>query len=126
MHKFQLHAICLIFILFCVLTISCKKEKGEEEPIPAATPVVPSTDKEHELEFEFENRPYEFIDLESGEKVKLQSNEVKSYYVDKVKSFTENLKMRCLQYKIEFVEADINAGFAPILQTYLVKRSKLN
>ena len=84
------------------------------------------TDKEHELEFEFENRPYEFIDLESGEKVKLQSNEVKSYYVDKVKSFTENLKMRCLQYKIEFVEADINAGFAPILQTYLVKRSKLN
>ncbi len=44
MHKFQLHAICLIFILFCVLTISCKKEKGEEEPIPEATPVVPSTD----------------------------------------------------------------------------------
>ncbi len=84
------------------------------------------TDKEHELEFEFENRPYEFVDLESGEKVKLQSNEVKSYYVEKVKSFTENLKMRCLQYKIEFVEADINEGFAPILQTYLVKRSKLN
>ena len=84
------------------------------------------TDKKHELEFEFENRPIEFVDLESGEKVKLQSNEVKSYYVGKVKEFTETLKMRCLQYKIEFMETDINEGFVPVLQTYLVKRSKLN
>lgn len=84
------------------------------------------TDKKHELEFEFENRPIEFVDLESGEKVKLQSNEVKSYYVGKVKEFTETLKMRCLQYKIEFIETDINEGFVPVLQTYLVKRSKLN
>lgn len=84
------------------------------------------TDKKHELEFEFENRPIEFVDLESGDKVKLQSNEVKSYYVGKVKEFTETLKMRCLQYKIEFIETDINEGFVPVLQTYLVKRSKLN
>ncbi len=84
------------------------------------------TDKKHELDFEFENRPIEFVDLESGEKVKLQSNEVKSYYVGKVKEFTESLKMRCLQYKIEFVEADINEGFVPVLQTYLVKRGRLN
>ena len=53
------------------------------------------------------------MDLESGEKVKLQSNEVKSYYVGKVKEFTETLKMRCLQYKIEFMETDINEGFVP-------------
>ena len=82
--------------------------------------------KKQELDFEFENRPIEFVDLESGEKVKLQSNEVKSYYVGKVKEFTETLKMRCLQYKIEFMETDINEGFVPVLQTYLVKRSKLN
>ena len=33
--------------------------------------------------------------------------------------------MKCLQYKIDFVEADINEGFHPILQKYLVKRSKM-
>ncbi|MFM2394638.1 MAG: hypothetical protein RLZZ546_2620 [Bacteroidota bacterium] len=83
------------------------------------------TDKKHELDFEFENRPYEFIDLESGEKLKLQSNEVKSFYTEKVKEYTNNLKMRCLQYRVEFIETDINEGFYNILQTYLVKRGKM-
>ncbi|MBK8700055.1 MAG: DUF58 domain-containing protein [Saprospiraceae bacterium] len=83
------------------------------------------TDKAHELEFEFENRPYEFIDLESGDKVKLQSNEIKSFYTSKVKAYTDQLKMKCLQYKIEFVETDINEGFNQVLQTYLVKRGKM-
>jgi hypothetical protein len=33
--------------------------------------------------------------------------------------------MKCLQYKIDFVEADINKGFAPILQTWMVKRQRM-
>ncbi len=83
-------------------------------------------DKKKEVEFEFENRPYEFIDMESGESVKLQSNEVKSYYTEKLAAFNNNLKMKCLQYKIDFVEADINVGFKPILESYLVKRKKMS
>jgi uncharacterized protein (DUF58 family) len=83
------------------------------------------TDKDLELNFEFENRPYLFVDMESGEKIKLQSNEVKDLYTKKVKIFNEELRMKCLQYKIDFVEADINKGFYPILQSYLVKRSKM-
>jgi uncharacterized protein (DUF58 family) len=82
-------------------------------------------DKKHEIDFEFENRPYEFIDLESGEKVKLQSNEVKEYYTSKVQTYTESLKQKCLSYKIEFVETDINEGFHNILQTYVMKRGKM-
>ncbi len=82
-------------------------------------------DKSKEIDFEFENRPYIFIDMESGEKVRLQSNQVKDYYVDQMKKFKEQLKIKCLQYKIDFVEADINEGFKPVLQSYLVKRSKM-
>lgn len=83
-------------------------------------------DKKKEVDFEFENRPYEFIDMETGEKVKLQSNEVKSYYTEKLAEFNHALKMKCLQYKIDFVEADINTGFKPILESYLVKRKKMS
>jgi len=36
-----------------------------------------------------------------------------------------NLKLKCAQYKIDFVEADINEGFQPVLLSYLVKRSKM-
>ena len=83
-------------------------------------------DKKYEIDFEFENRPYLFVDMESGKELKLQAHQVKEMYVEKVKAFKEDLKMKCLQYKVDYIEADINAGFHPILQSYLVKRNKLN
>lgn len=82
-------------------------------------------DKKHEIDFEYENRPYLFVDMESGEEIRLQSNQVKELYQEKVKAFAYDLKMKCLQYNIDFVEADINEGFHPVLQSYLVKRSKM-
>ncbi|MBR9921622.1 MAG: DUF58 domain-containing protein [Bacteroidetes bacterium] len=82
-------------------------------------------DKSREIDFEFENRPYLFIDMETGDKVRLQSNQVKDYYVEQMAKFQEQLKMKCLQYKIDFVEADIREGYRKILQSYLVKRSKM-
>lgn len=82
-------------------------------------------DKSKEINFEFENRPYVFIDMESGEKVRLQSNQVREHYVKQMAQFKEDLKFKCLQYRIDFVEADINEGFRHILQSFLVKRSKM-
>lgn len=82
-------------------------------------------DKSKELEFEFENRPYEFIDMESGEKVKLHSNEVKGFYVEQMKKFEKELKLRCGQFKIDFVEADINQDFRQVLLPFLTKRGKM-
>lgn len=82
-------------------------------------------DKRHEVDFEYENRPYLFIDMESGEKVRLQSNQVKDHYVKQVAAFKEALYMKCLQYRIDFIETDIRQGFRHILQSYLVKRSKM-
>jgi len=82
-------------------------------------------DKSKEIDFEFENRPYIFEDLETGETVRLQSNQVKEYYKEQIQKYNEALKVKCLQYKIDLVEADINEGFKPILQNYLVKRGKM-
>jgi uncharacterized protein (DUF58 family) len=83
------------------------------------------TDHRKEIEFEFENRPYEFVDMETGERLKLLPQEVKEYYKEQIQTFLEQLKMKCLQYKIDFVEADINKGFLPILQTWMLKRQKM-
>lgn len=84
------------------------------------------SDKSKELEFEYENRPYLFVDLETGEKIKLQSNEVKSFYKENMQKYLHQLKLKCMQFKIDLVEADINEGFKPILQSYLLKRSKMS
>jgi len=82
-------------------------------------------DKDLEIDFNFENRPYEFVDMETGQRVKLQSNEIKEHYVPQIKKVENDLIQKCLQYKIDFVPADINAGFHPILEKYLVKRKKM-
>lgn len=83
------------------------------------------TDKKTEADFTFEDRPYEFIDLETGEKVKLQPNEVREQYQKTVKDYYHQLKLKCGQYRIEFIEADIEQGIEPILATYLSKRKKM-
>lgn len=82
-------------------------------------------DKSKELDFEFENRPYEFVDMETGEKVKVNAAQVKEYYTQRIQAFEKELKLRCGQYKIDFVEADINKGYQQVLLPFLMKRSKL-
>lgn len=82
-------------------------------------------DKKQEIDFEFDNRPYKFIDLESGKHLKVNPLEVKAEYNKAVQAFTSELKVKCGQYRIDFVEADINAGFQQVLFPYLIKREKL-
>ena len=82
-------------------------------------------DKSKEIDFEFENKPYHFIDLESGEEIKLNPNQIKEQYKTPIQSFSEELRIKCGHYKIDLIEADIKQGFNKILYTYLVKRSKM-
>ena len=83
------------------------------------------TDRNTEEEFNFEERPYEFVDLESGEKVRVQPSQVKERYQASIKAFYHDLKLKCGQYKIDFIEADIAQGFDQILSAFLVKRGKM-
>ncbi len=83
------------------------------------------TDLKTERNFEFENRPYEFIDLENDTKIKLQPSQIREFYQKSANEFYENLKLKCGQFKIDFIEADIEKGFEPILNAYLVKRAKM-
>lgn len=82
-------------------------------------------DNQTELLFNFEDRPMEFIDLESGDRLKLNPGDVKQQYQVEADRFHKALKMRCNQYKIDFVEADVRMDFDVVLQTYLIKRSKM-
>jgi uncharacterized protein (DUF58 family) len=82
-------------------------------------------DKSKEIDFDFESRPYEFIDMETGQHVKVHSNAVKDAYRKAVTDYTLELQNKCAQYKIDFVEADISRGFNQVLTPYLVKRERM-
>jgi len=82
-------------------------------------------DKEKELDFNFANKPTEFIDLETGQRLKLHPNEIKKGYQEKINVHLEALKLKCTQFKIDFVDVDIKQPIEFILQQYLIKRSKI-
>jgi uncharacterized protein (DUF58 family) len=84
-----------------------------------------TVDKSKEIDFDFANRPYTFVDMESGDEVKVNPRDVREEYVKGITEFAAELKLKCGQYGIDFVEADINAGFNQILLQYLVKRKKM-
>jgi uncharacterized protein (DUF58 family) len=79
-----------------------------------------------EKDLGLENRPYELIDMESGEKMKLNPNEIRETYEKRIKSYFEEIRLKCINLSIDFVEVNIANGVEPVLQQYLIKRQKLH
>lgn len=83
------------------------------------------SDKKFESEFNFPNRPHIFVDMETGERLKLQPQALREEYLKARAKFKHNLITRCMQYKIDFVEAEVGDDFSQVLLPFIVKRTKL-
>jgi exosome complex RNA-binding protein Rrp4 len=83
------------------------------------------SDKKHEEELVYSNRPHRFVDLETGEVIKLKPQEVRREYARVMHEMVNDLKLKCGQYHIDIIEADINDDFRHVLQSYLIKRGRL-
>ena len=81
-------------------------------------------DGKHELNFDFDNTPKRFIDIETGDHINLYADSIKDNYKAAIEGYFDRLKMKCMQYKIDYVGVDINQGFDQILTTYLISRKR--
>lgn len=81
-------------------------------------------DSQRELQFNFDNIPKRFVDVETGEHIDLYSDNIRDGYHKEVNNYFEALKLKCSQYKIKYVEADINKDFDNILTTYMIERRR--
>lgn len=81
-------------------------------------------DKEKEFKFNFDNAPKRFVDVETGEYINLYADSIKDNYKNAVDDYFNTLQLKCAQYKIKYVQADINKDFNNILTTYMVERQK--
>ncbi len=81
-------------------------------------------DKQKELDFDFDNKPKRFIDVETGEHINLYADTIKEGYSSSVNTYFNTLRLKCAQYKIKYVEADINKNFNNVLTTYMIERQK--
>ncbi|MCC8409748.1 DUF58 domain-containing protein [Mucilaginibacter sp. UR6-1] len=83
------------------------------------------TDKKHEIDFEFDNRPHHFIDMESGEEIKVHPNRIREAYRASLQQYRHQLELKCAQYNIDIIDADISAGYNDVLKAYLIKRNRI-
>ncbi|MFM7194828.1 MAG: DUF58 domain-containing protein [Bacteroidota bacterium] len=78
-----------------------------------------------EVGFQFDDRPHEFIDLETGERLRLNPMEIRSGFQERMEEFHKKISLNCHQLKVDLVRADIRLGFQAVLQAYLIKRSRM-
>lgn len=82
-------------------------------------------DTEKELNFNFEARPYQFIDIETGEDILVNPAEIRGEVQKEMGAIAREVMLKCHQYKIDYVKADIHDHVENILEAYLVKRGKM-
>ncbi len=83
-------------------------------------------DKKSEVDFDLENRPYQLVDMETGDQIKLQPNQFKEAYTGAIQKYFKEIEMKCSDYGIDFMPADIADGYNTVLLTYLLKRQRLH
>jgi uncharacterized protein (DUF58 family) len=79
-----------------------------------------------EVNFDLDNRPYQLIDMETGESMMVQPAEMRDTYVRAMQEYMEDIKLRCANHQIDFVAADIDKGYNDLLIHYLLKRQRLH
>ena len=82
-------------------------------------------DESKEIDLNFSNTPHRFIDLETGELVKINPREIQESFKKTQVRNKKIIKNKLSAFKIDYVEANINEGFTNVLKTYLLKRVKL-
>jgi len=79
-------------------------------------------DNKTELNFDFDNAPTKFIDVETGDEVSVFANNVKQEYEKQIESYFKKLALTCAQNKIKYIPVGVGESFEKILTTYLVEK----
>ena len=79
-------------------------------------------DNKTELNFDFDNAPRKFVDLETGEEVVIFADNVKEEYEKEMKSYFKKLALTCSQNRIKYISVSVNESFEKILLPYLVEK----
>ena len=83
------------------------------------------SDKQKELEFNFDNRPHHFIDIESGEHLRVHPGKIREAYIAALQKYRHEIELKCAQYHIDIIDAYIEDGYQHLLKEYLIKRNKM-
>jgi uncharacterized protein (DUF58 family) len=79
-------------------------------------------DSAKERQFDFDDAPRRWIDVETGEMLEVYTDQVRKSYTEAMKTHVDGLRMACLQNKISYVSVDVNQDFEKIMTTFFTER----
>ena len=82
-------------------------------------------DKQLEINFDLGNKPHKLIDMETGEEMKVEPAQIRDTYKKEIIKYFNEIEMRCLDQRIDFMPVDIHEDYEAVLLRYLLKRQKL-
>jgi uncharacterized protein (DUF58 family) len=82
-------------------------------------------DRPLEQDFNFDNRPHQFIDAETGEQINIHPQQMRDTYRAAYQEYRHRLQLKCAQFGVDWVDADIHQGYYSLLKEYLIKRNKM-
>ena len=83
-------------------------------------------DQKTELNFDFDNQPRKFIDVETGEAVSIFADSVKYQYEKQVENYFKQLVLSCAKNKIKYVPVSVGGNFKKIITTYLIEKQSFD
>lgn len=122
-----------MIVLFTDMFDSEDAEKGNEKLFKALqhlkynkhkVVVFHVIDKKTEFQFDFDNTPRKFIDVESGDEVNLYAENIKMEYEKLVQKHFDKIANTCAMYKIKYVPVSVDEKFEKIMMTYLAEKQR--
>ncbi len=80
------------------------------------------TDRKTENLFDFENKPFRFEDLETGETLSVFPGEIKKNYREAYEKRLKKILEALYAYRIDYHPVDVETPYKEIISTYLQKR----
>lgn len=82
-------------------------------------------DKKTEEQFDFPNMPILLKDLETGEEIRVQPEQMRTQYQTLLKNYKELVKRKCREINVDFIEVDIEKPYDKVLTEYMIRRDRL-
>jgi len=79
-------------------------------------------DNKTEIDFDFDNAPKKFIDIETHEEIYIFADNVKQEYQKKTEKYFKEIALKCAQNKIKYVPVNTGLDFEKIMTTYLTEK----
>lgn len=77
-----------------------------------------------EIALDYPDKPTEFIDLETGLRIKTTPSAVADAYRSGMRQLAQDVKQHAIQYRIDYQDIDIGKSVDQVLLPYLLKRSR--